>query len=92
MKHSIRQRVINQYGLPVVKIEQVNGELGSGVFDCNGREIFEGDIVVVKQYPKMKIPVTFAEGIFYATVSSTQRVMLGTRQSHELEIVGRVDD
>lgn len=30
MKHSIRQRIINEYGLPVVKIEQVTGELGGG--------------------------------------------------------------
>ena len=83
MKHSFR---ING------QIQTLDCELGTGIRDKNGREIFEGDIVVVKQYPKMKIPVTFAEGIFYATVSSTQRVMLGTRQSHELEIVGHVED
>lgn len=46
MKHSIRQRIINEYGLPVVKVEQVTGELGSGIFDKNGREIFENDIVI----------------------------------------------
>lgn len=45
MKHSIRQRVINEYGLPVVKIMQIDGELGSGFKDRNGREIFEGDKV-----------------------------------------------
>ena len=45
MKHNIRQRVINQYGLPVTKVESVNGELGSGIFDKNGVEIFEGDIL-----------------------------------------------
>ena len=47
MKHSIRQRVINEYGLPVTKIEQVTGELGSGILDENGVEIFEGDRVQV---------------------------------------------
>ena len=47
MKHSIRQRVINQYGLPVVKIETVNGELGSGILDKNGKEIFENDTIIL---------------------------------------------
>ena len=45
MKHNIRQRVINQFGLPVTKIESVQGELGSKFFDKNGTEIFEGDII-----------------------------------------------
>ena len=46
MKHNIRQHVINQYGLPVTKIETVHGELGSGVIDKNGKEIFECDSVI----------------------------------------------
>lgn len=46
MKHSIRQRVLDPVtGLMVTKIETVNGELGSGIVDKNGREIFEGDLV-----------------------------------------------
>ena len=57
MKHTIRQRVINEYGLPVVKVETINGELGSGVFDKNGVEIFEGDKVVVELPDSVK-PVT----------------------------------
>ena len=48
MKHSIRQRVIDPVtGLKVTKIETVTGELGSGVFDKNGKEIFENDLVKV---------------------------------------------
>ena len=48
MKYSIRQRVLDPVtGLMVTKVEQVTGELGSGVFDANDREIFEGDKVTV---------------------------------------------
>lgn len=59
MRHNIRQRVINQYGLPVTKVESVNGELGSGIFDKNGVEIFEGDIV---SNGKQNFPVIFIQG------------------------------
>lgn len=53
MKHSIRQRVLDPVtGLKVTKVETVNGELGSGVKDRNGKEIFEGD----------RVKVLFAEG------------------------------
>lgn len=45
MKHTIRQHVINEYGLPTVKHTTIQGELGSKVCDKNGREIFEGDLV-----------------------------------------------
>ncbi|MBR1645223.1 MAG: hypothetical protein IJ774_05840 [Selenomonadaceae bacterium] len=93
MKHSIRQRVINEYGLPVTKIETVTGELGSGIFDKNGKEIFEGDRVVVKQYPNLKMPVSFSEGEFYGAISSDgRRTALATHQSKDLEIVGHVGD
>lgn len=40
MKHRIR---ING------QVQEFDCELGSHVYDCNGREIFEGDIVKVRQ-------------------------------------------
>ena len=47
MKHNIRQRQLEKNGLMTTKIVKVEGELGSGMFDKNGREIFEGDKVKV---------------------------------------------
>ena len=65
-KHSIRQRVLDPVtGLKVTKIETVNAELGSGVFDKNGREIFEGDIVK-NDHDGEIFPVTFEDGSFWA--------------------------
>ena len=63
MEHKIRQRVINEYGLPVTKVEKVFGELGSGVFDINGCEIFENDILSDEGDTS---PVTFKDGSFWA--------------------------
>ena len=45
MRHRIRNRLVNEFGLVTTKVEHVNGELASGCFDKNGREIFEGDLV-----------------------------------------------
>ena len=86
MKHSIRQRVINQYGLPVTKIEQVTGELGSGVFDKNGKEIFEGDLVR-KDGDDTPAAVTW-EGCELCWKWTT----LSDFDEGELEVVGHVDD
>jgi len=60
MKHNIRQRVLDPVtGLTLTKIEAVTGELGSGIVDKNGREIFEGDRVRV---------ISPSEGTFVGTV------------------------
>ena len=43
---------------------QVYGWLGSGVKDCNGQEIFEGDIMLWFDYDNKprKLPVSFRDG------------------------------
>lgn len=86
MKHAIRQRVINQYGLPVVKVQLVNAELGSGIFDKNGREIFEGDLV---EYTDGEIlPITFENGNFYVG----EYVLAACSNRKPFAVVGHVDD
>ena len=45
MKHSIREHIVDPIRGKVVKVSTINAELGSGITDCNGKEIFEGDIV-----------------------------------------------
>lgn len=81
MKHSIRQRVINEHGLSVTKIEHVTGELGSGVFDKNGREIFEGDIVKIgNRVCDVEVTFRFSDGEDVDEVSAS-----------DIEIVGHVE-
>ena len=87
MKHNIRQRVINQYGLPVVKVETVHGELGSGLLDCNGKEIFEGDIVRDSDGSETDI-VVFGEGQFYLK----RRDVWLSEWNDGLEVIGHAED
>ena len=68
MKHHFRQKVINEFGLPVTKNFTVDGELGSGIFDKNGKEIFEGD----------KVSVISREGIHYGVHTVIWRENDGT--------------
>ena len=68
MKHHFRQKVINEFGLPVTKNFTVDGELGSGIFDKNGKEIFEGD----------RVSVISREGIHYGVHTVIWRENDGT--------------
>ncbi|MBR2733025.1 MAG: hypothetical protein IKD80_02080, partial [Selenomonadaceae bacterium] len=63
MKHSIRERIIDPIRGQVVKISTINAELGSGITDKNGKEIFENDLVTTC-YPDEEV-VTFADGHFW---------------------------
>lgn len=88
MKHSIRQRVIDPVtGLKVTKIETVNGELGSGIFDCNDKEIFEGDRVI---YAGQAYVVEYSNGHFGLTNDDNDWRDLDLCTSGE--VFGHVDD
>ena len=41
----VRQHLINGFGQKIEKIKTYQGELGSGVHDTNGKEIFVNDII-----------------------------------------------
>lgn len=86
MKHTIRQRVINEYGLPTVKHTTIQGELGSGIFDKNGKEIFEGDIVEIENFC-FTYTVLFINGVFVLG-----QELLKDYLSKELEVVGHAED
>ena len=85
MKHNFR---ING------QVKTMNFELGSGIYDKNGNEIFEGDKV------KALTPdgnyevgeVIFDEGTFMWEASSGWVTDLDSGGIYELEVVGHVDD
>ena len=90
MKHSIRQLVLDPVtGLKVTKIETVTGELGSGITDRNGKEIFEGDEVQMESQSGGSIGwnyVEYRDGAFYLNGD------LLAENLQTLEVVGHVDD
>ena len=77
MKHNIR---ING------EIKAVDCDLGSGILDKNGREIFEGDKVRIKFYADMGAislsTIFFQNGLF-----TLERELLKDYLSSDLEIV-----
>lgn len=99
MKHSIRQRVLDPVtGLMVTKVETVNGELGSGIVDKNGKEIFEGDKVKLdgKTY---KVICGFGNGLCLEDYKRRcKELQLHARLERnkgygfDLEVIGHVGD
>lgn len=85
MKHTIRQRVINEFGLPVTKVETINCELGSDIRDKHGKEIIEGDIVEDSDGERSE--VWYSLGAFILS-NADELVYV----AHDLEIVGHVSD
>ena len=47
MKHSIRERIVDPIRGKLVKVSTINAELGSGILNKNGKEIFEGDKIKI---------------------------------------------
>ena len=90
MKHNFRQRVINEYGLPVVKVESVNCELGSGILDKNGNEIFEGDIVKHSEWNIEPYTVLFEDGGL--VLRGKKGTYFSGLAGSQLEIVGHIKE
>ena len=103
MKHSIREHIIDPIRGKIVKVSTVNAELGSGITDKNGNEIFEGDIVKFTaqaefvtqtgtelcEYPET-VTVEFVYGSFIAGDDLLDDFVSNNKGN--VEVVGHVDD
>lgn len=79
MKHTIRQ-----HG----QITQIECEFGSGLFDKNGREIIEGDII---NNGVNTLPVKFSNGSLLAFFNG-EGIGLYQHFCDGFEVVGHVED
>lgn len=91
----VRQHLVNPYGEKITKIKTVKGELGSGVHDTNGKEIFVGDIIegTCVNYAgafAVKGLVDFGPNGFYVTELDTDNVY-GLTELLPATVVGQKD-
>lgn len=91
----INVRFINGFGQKVEKIKSVKGELGSGIHDINGKEIFVNDIIegIRDSYSGMyevKGVVDFGPNGFYVTDSETDDVY-GLTELLPATVIGQKD-
>ena len=103
MKHSIREHIIDPVRGKIVKVSTVNAELGSGITDKNGREIFEGDKLQFMAQAEFATPtgnelceypetstVEFVDGSFIVDDDLLDDFVSNNKGN--IEIVGHVDD
>ena len=62
--------------------------LGTGLFDCHRREIFEGDEIVAEHYEPFSMRIEFEDGMFWAK-RYCRRYALSEFKAHEIKIVKR---
>ena len=80
--------MIHNLKMPDGTIKAVDCKIGSGVFDKNGREIFEGDVVSGAGFTEL-IPVIFKNA---ELLLDDKGFGVGAFDDGELEIIGHVDD
>lgn len=89
----VRQHFINGFGQKVEKIKPIQGELGSGIHDINGREVFVNDIIEGERDTysgvyMIKGIVDFGPNGFYVTELETDDVY-GLTELFPITVVGQ---